>query len=690
MRPFLLVALLAAPVSAEETLAVLKEGEPRTQLRAYLLAEAQKHFDARRAAVAALKTPADLHARQKMLKDRFLAALGGWPEKTPLKAQVAGRLRAPGCTIEKVIYESRPDHHVTANFYIPEGKGPFPGVLMPIGHSANGKAADYVQRGALLLARHGIAVLAYDPIGQGERSQLLDSTGKPAFKGSTSEHTMAGVGALLVGWNTASYRVWDGIRSLDYLAGRPEIDPKRLGCTGCSGGGTLTSYLMALDDRIAAAAPSCYITSLERLFATLGPQDAEQNITGQVAFGMEHADYLSMRAPRATLVCCSTQDFFDIGGTWTSFREAKRLYVLAGHPERIDICESEGKHGFHRPQREAMLRWMRRWLLGKDDAPVEEPVALHKDADLRCTRTGQVLDSLGGVSVFQITARRAKDLAEQRARRAPAPNALRKEVARLAGVRLPARAAKLAEHGVVARDGYRIRKVIFNTEPGIALPGLFFERSERDGGPLTIYVHGDGKVADAGAGGPIERLVKAGQRVLAVDLRGMGELAPGAGRPGTFGYSREAFLALHLDRPLLGQRCGDLLAVIAAVAGDSSDGVNVIGVGKAGPIVLHAAALEPGIKRVALDRALLSWSSVAARPVSHDQLANVVPGALAVYDLPDLAALLAPRPLTLRSPADPVGTALAPAEVEKEAKEIHAAYAKRSADKQLVIEAGKP
>src|SRR5262249_38911733 len=159
-----------------------------------------------------------------------------------------------------------------------KGKGPFPGVLMLIGHSSNGKAAGYVQRGCILLAKNGIAALAYDPIGQGERRQLLDDSGKPAVPGSTTEPTPVGGGARLVGSNTATYRIWDGIRSLDYLAGRPEVDPKKLGCTGCSGGGTLTSYLMALDDRIVAAAPSCYITSLERLFATIGPQDAEQNI----------------------------------------------------------------------------------------------------------------------------------------------------------------------------------------------------------------------------------------------------------------------------------------------------------------------------------------------------------------------------------------------------------------------------
>ena len=233
MRPWTAVVLLAvvAPVRAEEDLSVLKGGpsSPRTMLRAYLLAEAEKHFDARRAAVAALKTPDDLQKRQQRLKAHFREALGDWPEKTPLKPRTVGTIRGAGFTIEKVIYESRPDHHVTANLYLPAGKGPFPGVLMPMGHSNNGKAASSAQQCGVLLAKNGLALLAYDPIGQGERRQLLTSAGKPVLGNSTSEHTMTGVGALLVGRNTASYRVWDGVRSLDYLCSRPEIDAKRLG-----------------------------------------------------------------------------------------------------------------------------------------------------------------------------------------------------------------------------------------------------------------------------------------------------------------------------------------------------------------------------------------------------------------------------------------------------------------------------
>ena len=263
-------------------------------LNRYLLGQARRQFDARRQAIAAIKTPEDIAKRQRALRAFFLRSLGDLPVRTPMNPHVVGTLKRDGYHVEKVIIESRPGHHVTANFYVPHGKPPYPGVLLPCGHSENGKAYEQYQRVAILLAKSGMAVLCYDPIGQGERLQRLDDQGKPVVR-NTTEHTMAGIGALLVGRQEASYRIWDGLRALDYLAGRNEVDPRRLGCTGNSGGGTLTAYLMALDDRIAVAAPSCYITSLERLFATIGPQDAEQNITGQVAAGMEHADYLTLR-----------------------------------------------------------------------------------------------------------------------------------------------------------------------------------------------------------------------------------------------------------------------------------------------------------------------------------------------------------------------------------------------------------
>ena len=446
-------------------------------LARYLERQIDERLEGRRKEVAALKTPEAIRRRQADIRSKFLTALGDLPPKTPLNARVVGRDPRDGYSVERVIYESRPGHHVTANLYLPTGPSPFPGVLVPCGHSANGKAAETYQRISILLAKNGMAALCYDPCGQGERIQALDAQGKPLIAGSTTEHTMAGIGALLVGRSAATYAIWDGIRSLDYLASRPEVDPARLGCTGNSGGGTLTAYLMALDDRIAAAVPSCYITSLERLFATIGPQDAEQNITGQVGFGMDHADYVIMRAPKPTMLSVGTQDFFDIQGSWDTFREVKLIYGRLGYGERVDLFESDEKHGFTQPRRQAAMRWLRRWLLKIDDAPVEQDFAIATDRQLQCTETGQVLSDFHGKSVFDLNAEREAELARSRAQ-FQATHSKEERLAKvreLIGLREAVKPAKRSERGDVAGEGYTIRKLVFETEPGILLPALMFE-----------------------------------------------------------------------------------------------------------------------------------------------------------------------------------------------------------------------
>ena len=218
--------------------------------------------------------------------------------------------------------------------------------------------------------------------------------------------------------------------------------------------------------------------------------------------------------------------------------------------------------------------------------------------------------------------------------------------------------AERKEVGMVKRDGYVIRKLLFITEPGISVPGLLFEPAQVKAGQLTLWIHGDGKHADAGAGGAIEARVRQGERILALDLRGMGETSPAtsAKGPGPFGADqKDAFLALHLNRPLLGQRVHDLLSVMDALEKDAKDGFRLVGVGSGGPIVLHAAALDPRCKQTELERCITSWTAVASQPLSNNQLTNVVPGVLRVYDLPNLAAILPPGSLRITNPVDPSG-----------------------------------
>ncbi|MEN6497282.1 MAG: acetylxylan esterase [Thermoguttaceae bacterium] len=653
---------LVVPAVAEE-LSVLPSqldgAAPKEMMHAYLMRRAQAALDRREAEYEKLKTPEQVAAYQDRLRQFFVATLGGFPERTPLNAKVVAKQAFDDYRIEKVIYESQPHHFVTAVLYLPTSKPPYPGVLVPCGHSANGKGAETYQRVSILLAKNGLAALCYDPIDQGERSQQLNDKGKPCVGSCTLAHSLLNAGSLLLGRSAATYRVWDGMRSLDYLESRPEIDPKRLGCTGNSGGGTLTSYLMALDGRIQVAAPSCYLTNFRRLLETVRSQDGEQNLHAQIAQGMDHADYVLMRAPKPTLMCVATHDFFPIDGAWQTFRQAKRIYARLGFAERVDLVEADEKHGFTMPLRVGAVRWMRRWLLNTDDAITEPNFPILKDPEIQVTAEGQVMRLAGARSTYDLNRDLEAHLAEARQRfwRQTAKARALEEVRRLAGIRkldeLPA--ITCDKLGTLSRDGYRIDKLVLKPEPGIWLAALAFV-PDKPNGEATLYLHGLGKHVDAAPGGPIERLVKQGQLVLAVDLRGLGETQGDGKNYGISNYLgqewNDATLADMLATSYVAMRAEDTLGCIRFLAGSLANvpprKVHLIAVGSVVPSALHAAALEPALfASVTLRGGLTSWSEVVRSPLVPHPLANIVHGALRVYDLPDLAAALPKEKLTV-------------------------------------------
>lgn len=622
-------------------------------LRDHLRPLTHAALDRRLRAYEALKTPEQIRAYQQRLRAEFIRSLGGFPERTPLRPRIVGRLQGDGFRAEKLIYESRPGFHVTAVLYLPEAVPPYPGVLLPCGHSGNGKAAELYQRAAILMARNGLAVLCYDPIGQGERKQILEDGAdrsepvKGRFR-PTVEHNLAGVAPILLGQNLATYRIWDGIRSIDYLAGRDDIDASRIGCTGNSGGGLMTAYLMALDERIVAAAPSCFITTTRRKNDDPGPGDAEQNIYAQTAYGMDHPDYVLMRAPKPTLILAATRDYVPIAGVWETFRQAKRLYTRLGVPERVDLVEADEEHGFSLHLRTGACRWMRRWLLNRVDEVTEPDFDVFSDRQLQCTPRGQVLLLEGARSVFQLYRAKEAELRSRRERswRRMNDGERRAKVRETAGIRPISEIPKpdSQRRGAVQRTGYRIEKLILKSGSGFPLPALRFV-PENSGGEWTLYLDGRGKDADAGPGGPIESLVRNGHPVLAVDLTGFGETESTAWRydPEYIGNnSAEYFIAYMLGRSLAGMRAEDVLACVRflSVPGEDAKGVNVVAAGRAGIPALHAAAVEPELfRRIHIRDSIDSWRRVVETDITVDQLENTVHGALRWYDLEDLARL---------------------------------------------------
>ncbi len=665
--PILFSLLIATGSASGEDLVVLPNGiddvAPSEMLHEYLMTQVRKAVERRTARCEAIKTREQAAQYQGEMRQFFVDQLGGLPKRTPLNARTVGREQRDGYRIEKVVFESQPKHFVTAILYLPECDPPYPAVLVPCGHSATGKARDLYQRAPIMMAKSGLAALCYDPIDQGERHQLLNAAGKPIITSSTQGHTMAGVGAILVGRNTATYRIWDGWRAIDYLASRKEIDARRIGCTGISGGGTMTSYLMALDDRITAAAPGCYLTSYLRLLETVGPQDAEQTIHAQIGFGLDHADFILMRAPAPTLMMTATEDFFDIDGAWDSFRQAKRWYGRLGFAERVDLIEVDSGHGFPREMREAAARWMRRWLLQVDDAVTESESPIATVEQLRCTPRGEVMLLEGARSVYDLNRERESALAKKRKRiwAETEPKVALAKVRETCGIRkldtLPqVRFRKLAS---VSRNGYRIDKLLLHSDPGIWLPALMFV-PEQPVGLAILYLHQDGKQADAAPSGKIDKMVQQGHIVLAPDLRGLGETTP----TGKHSYSKylpaqwcDSTIAYLLGKPLLAMRAEDILVCTQFLAAHTPDaqprGIHVWSVGRTGPPALHAAALEPALfAKVTLQRSLISWSNVVQTPLSKNQFVNLVHGALETYDLPDLRATLPRDRLEIIEPLD--------------------------------------
>lgn len=678
----LLVVLvcLSRPAVAEE-LRVLPDKldgiAPADMMHQVLMRQSREAAERAEQQYESLKTLQALLAYQARMREFFWAQLGELPERTPLEPQVVDRLQRDGYRIEKVIYQSQPRHYVTALLYLPSSAPPYPGVLVPCGHSLEGKAAETYQQACILLAKNGLAALCYDPIDQGERYSMLEPDGQPRL-GNTMSHCLAGVGATLLGRNTATYRIWDGIRSLDYLASRPEIDRDRLGCTGNSGGGTLTSYLMALDERIKAAAPSCYLTNLLRLLETMGPQDAEQQIFGQLAFGLDHAEYVLIRAPRPTLICAATRDYFDIRGTWETFRRAKRFYTRMDFPQGVDLVEADAEHGFSPQLRSAAVQWMRRWLLSEDGVVTESATPAATVAELQCSPEGQVMRIAGARNVFDLNAELEARYAGQRQRiwQESDSTAALEQVRKLTGIRRLAELPEITAEkvGQIDRSGppgaspYRIDKLILHCESGVWLPALAFVPPQPVA-EAVLYLHGQGKAVDAGPGGPIEQLAlgREPRIVLAVDLGSLGETNPGA----TTRYApylgpawKEIYEAHLLNRSYLAIRAEETLQCLRFLAhyesGDAPRPVQLIALGQCGPPALHAVALEPqACHRLVLRRSLACWADVVRQPLAKDQLANVVHGALRLYDLPDLVRTL-PQ-VTVEEPCDALDEPLAPA-----------------------------
>jgi cephalosporin-C deacetylase-like acetyl esterase len=630
-------------------------------LPSYLKRHAEELIERRRQQIARIATLSDVTARKTRLREVMLRDLGGFPERTPLNARVTAVLDRGDFKIEKIIFESQPHFYVTANLYVPKsGRAPYPAILYPLGHESGAKAHETWQIMLCSLAKKGYVALAWDPIGQGERIQMWDEDFEDSkVRASTTEHTIQGIQCLLAGDHVARYTIWDGIRALDYLLSRPEVDSKRVACTGNSGGGTHTTYLSALDDRIQVAAPSCYMSSWRQMLRTLGPQDAEQVFPNWLKDGLDYPDFIYAFAPKPYLILSAIRDFFPIAGARETYAETKGVYEKIGAPEKLAMFDADDGHGYTHPRRMAGYSWFARWLNSAADERPEPQIQISSAAELNCTPSGQVVDLPDAETVFTLNRKRV----DQIRRPALSGDALRARVRELSGFEQSHDAVPSASYGRLARDGYQVEKLVYESEPGIRIPALLFVPN--GGGasrkPALIYLNGRGKAA--GVAEDIEPIVKSGFVVLSLDARGMGETRVSRERNDTdferyFGDYDSAMTAILIGKTMPGMRARDIVRAIDLLAARSDvDSANIFGFGKDSGAVpmLYAALFDSRIQRVALEGMLMSYDTVVKHRIHRQIFEQVVPSALRHYDLPDLAGALAPRSVWLVNAVNGLG-----------------------------------
>jgi len=608
--------------------------------------EAEQRGNAMR---SGLRTKDDALAYVKSCRERIRRSFGPAPEKTPLNARTTGVLDRDAYRIEKVIFESRPGYPVTGNLYVPKGrKFPLPGVVGVCGHSLNGKAIDGYQSFAQSLARMGYVVFIFDPVGQGERFQYLKADLKSRYGGGTGEHIHMGNQQALVGEFLGAWFAWDGVRALDYLLTREEVDPKHLGVTGNSGGGTQTTWLCGIEDRWTMAAPACFVTTFRRNAENELPADTEQCPPQVLALGLDHSDFLAALAPKPVVILAKEKDFFDVRGSEEAFARLENLYTLLGAADKIRLHVGPTYHGYTQENREAMYRFFNEQTR-VSDAQSEPGLTIEKDEALWCTPRGTVGD-LNLRTVFSFTSDASRSLAKSRAR---LDGEALKQAAR-ALLKLPdihsapdyriLRSAGARQYPAKNYCTYAVQ-----TEPGILVlvtrlsEEALMSRPPRGQTRAVLYL--SHRSADAELRGEplVADLMKAepDAAFFACDVRGIGDTQPDICGHDQFlkPYGGDYFLAAHglmLDRPYLGQRTFDVLRVIEWLADQGHEQIHLAGKGWGALPAAFAALLSDRVSQVTLKNSLTSFAQVAETEDYKWPYAALLPGVLQRLDLPDV------------------------------------------------------
>ncbi len=631
-------------------------------MQEYLVSRVREVNAANRERIMALRTKKDALAYQDQLRRDMRKVFGAKPRRTPLNPRVTGVIERDGYRVENIIIDSRPDFPVTGNLYVPEGRiEPGPAVLGVCGHSGEGKACDAYQSFCQGLVTKGYVVFIFDPLSQGERLQYHDGEGGSTVGPCTAEHNFMGRQTILTGEFFGSWRVWDGMRGLDYLLSRPEVDPDCIGLTGNSGGGTMTTLILANDERFAMAAPSCYITSWQCNAENELPADAEQQPPNALGLGMEMNDLLMLQAPKPLIVLTQEQDYFDQRGALDTYEKLKHFWKLLGAEDNVEFFTGPRPHGYWIENREAMYGFFNKHAGVK--APKKEPeITIEDQPTLWCTETGQV-DEMNPATVSDFVRDRSQMLGEKRGE--------------VSGEKLVKSVGKLLN--LPKREGppwYRCLRPVSGREwPRAAAASYMLETEPEHGGRCLVYKLDDAARASRPLVGkgpatlylpfrssdeelredPLAKKLAKDEAFFACDYRGIGELIPNACGARTFDniYGNDYFYASYgemLSEPYMGWRVHDVLCTLDFMAEYGYDQVHLAGCGWGGMVAAFVALLDDRVKQVTLKNVPISYSEMAETRMNEWRQSAMLPYVLENFDLPDIYRALQGKKLQIIQP----------------------------------------
>lgn len=604
-------------------------------------------------------TLADWQEQRQKVRAALARAWGPFPvEHAPLASKVLGTLVRDGYRVEKVTFQTLPDVWMTANAYVPDVPGPLPAVLCVHGHWRGAKQDPVVQSRCIGLAKLGFFVLVVDAFGAGERG-----VGKKLgeYHGSMTAATLLPVGMPLSG-----LQVYENMRAVDYLGTRSEVDPERIGITGASGGGNQTMYAGAWDERFRAVVPVCSVGNYQ---AYLGPACCMCELVPGLLRDTEEWGVLGLTAPRGLMVISATKDAsqFSVYEARKSIAKAGQMFDLLGRSTAIKHALFESPHDYNAAMREAMYGWMTAHLKGTGDgAPIKEPTIKTEEPEmLRCYPGETRADDW--MTIPRFAARHARALLAQRS--VPSDAAAWNTAA--AGMRDRLRTTVL---GLPERSETRLlaapadaevvpngRLLVVRPEPGIDLH-VHLQTPRGAAKRLAVVLDCAGRGTEA-VRSISATLAEGGAAVATFDLRATGVTKHARDVVGPSPDHTTAQWGMWIGRPLLGQWTVDVRAVLDACERTLTklpEDVMVVGVGPAGVVALTAATLDKRIGRVATFGTLASY--VSDEPYAEQRMGTLAPRILPeVGDIPHLAALVLPRPLTIANPTTPQGQPL-PAE----------------------------